>query len=209
MSSDLADKSNECLLDLSCVVGTDFPCWTFRCIEACSCFAICYSMNDARTFREVAKYFRLIISGKDSDSAHIPIILVANSSSLHKDSPREVSEIEGVKLALKYNVLYAETSSATGHNIQETFFTLVRNTPKRCGDRKYNIGLLGDNRWDCEEIKSQLMLGHILDPMDTISEPVPFQKRFTITDRWKIAEEPLDLVSLAQANHPRRFCVIH
>ena len=63
-----------------------------------------------------------ILRAKDADEA--PIVLVANKCDLMAD--RVVDETQGRELAGEYNAVYLETSAKTGHNIELSFHSLVR-----------------------------------------------------------------------------------
>ena len=60
------------------------------------------------------------------------LILVGNKIDLE----RKVTQQEGEELAQKYNVLYFETSAATGKGIEETFQALVENIMRNYDERK-------------------------------------------------------------------------
>lgn len=85
-------------------------------------FILFYSVIDRSSFESVQKFYRDIVSVKDTDS--FPLVLVAGKSDL--SSQRQVSEGEGLNLANLWNCPFFETSSKSKINIEEPFYELLR-----------------------------------------------------------------------------------
>ena len=89
-------------------------------------FLIVYSCTDRNSFESINNYRSKILRVKEVDN--FPIVFVANKVDLVKD--RDVSEKEGKEKATEYNVKYIETSAKNKLNIEEAFYTLVREIRK-------------------------------------------------------------------------------
>ncbi|CAO1307513.1 unnamed protein product [Diamesa hyperborea] len=90
-----------------------------RCGEG---FIICYSICDRHSFQEALEYRKLIARVRLTEE--IPLVLVANKLDLQ--SQRKVSTEEGRNLAMQFGCPFYETSAALRCNVDESFFTLVR-----------------------------------------------------------------------------------
>jgi len=93
-------------------------------------FVLAYSITSPATFDMVQKLRVSILRIKEDVSSQedIPIILVANKCDLEKE--RAVTQDEGRGLANKFGIPFLETSAKTNQNIDEVFFTLVRQINK-------------------------------------------------------------------------------
>lgn len=85
-------------------------------------FIICYSICDRRSFQEVTEYRKLITRVRLTED--IPLVLVANKLDLQ--SQRKVTTEEGKALAMQFGCPFYETSAAIRCNVDEVFYTLVR-----------------------------------------------------------------------------------
>lgn len=90
-----------------------------RCGEG---FIICYSICDRHSFQEASEYRKLIARVRLTED--IPLVLVANKLDLQ--SQRKVSLEEGKALAMQFGCPFYETSAALRCNVDEVFYTLVR-----------------------------------------------------------------------------------
>ena len=90
-------------------------------------FLIVYSCTDRNSFESINNYRSKILRVKEVDN--FPIVFVANKVDLVKD--RDVQEKEGKDKAAEYNVKYIETSAKNKLNIEEAFYTLVREIRKQ------------------------------------------------------------------------------
>jgi len=90
-------------------------------------FAIIYSITDRRSFEQISKYHQKILRVKDTQSE--PVIILGTKSDL--DEQREVTTIEGQRLASELGCLFMETSAKTRANVNEGFFALLRSCRQR------------------------------------------------------------------------------
>lgn len=95
-----------------------------RCGEG---FIICYSICDRHSFQEASEYRKLIARVRLTED--IPLVLVANKLDLQ--SQRKVSLDEGKALAMQFGCPFYETSAALRCNVDEVFYTLVREIRKK------------------------------------------------------------------------------
>jgi len=91
-------------------------------------FLLVYSITSRSSFEEIATFQQQILRVKDKD--YFPVIVVGNKCDL--ESERKVSQAEGRELAKSFNCRFIETSAKTRTNVDESFFTLVREI------RRYN-----------------------------------------------------------------------
>ena len=88
-----------------------------------------YDVTSRESFQNIKQW----IKDKNNNITMKPfLILVGNKIDLE----RKVTQQEGEELAQKYNVLYFETSAATGKGIEETFQALVENIMRNYDERK-------------------------------------------------------------------------
>jgi GTPase KRas protein len=85
-------------------------------------FVMAYSITDRTTFDEVKVLREQVLRVKDADK--VPMILVATKKDL--ETQRKVSTEEGQQLAEEWGVPFLETSARTRENIEEAFFSAVR-----------------------------------------------------------------------------------
>jgi len=91
-------------------------------------FLLVYSITSRLSFDEITTFQQQILRVKDKD--YFPIILVGNKSDL--EGHRQVSYEEGQNLAKSFNCPFLETSAKQRKNVDEAFFTLLREI------RRYN-----------------------------------------------------------------------
>lgn len=103
-----------------------------RCGEG---FIICYSICDRHSFQEALEYRKLIARVRLTEE--IPLVLVANKLDLQ--SQRKVSTEEGRNLAMQFGCPFYETSAALRCNVDESFFTLVREIRRKETEKVYQI----------------------------------------------------------------------
>ena len=89
-------------------------------------FIMVYSLVERSTFADIEDLYEQILRVQDAD--WVPAILVANKADLV--SRRQISAEEGERLAKKLKVPYLETSALSNSNIEDIFFTLVRDMGK-------------------------------------------------------------------------------
>ncbi|KZT06042.1 ras protein [Laetiporus sulphureus 93-53] len=85
-------------------------------------FLLVYSITSRASFEELSNFHQLILRVKDQDS--FPVIVVANKSDLEYE--RQVGMNEGRALARHFGCEYIETSAKHKLNVDEAFYTLVR-----------------------------------------------------------------------------------
>jgi GTPase KRas protein len=85
-------------------------------------FLLVYSIASRRSFEEIKTLQRQILTVKDRD--YWPITLVGNKC--HLEDERQVSKSEGQGLSRLLGCPFLEVSAKTRINIDEAFFTLVR-----------------------------------------------------------------------------------
>jgi GTPase SAR1 family protein len=101
------------------------------------CFLVVYSITSRTSFEEAAHFQAFLQRIKDSDS--VPMLLVGNKCDLHAE--RQVSSAEGLALARSQGISFMETSAKNRINVEEVFFQLVRETPRR--GKEYKVTVLG------------------------------------------------------------------
>lgn len=91
-------------------------------------FLLVYSLTSHESYEETITFHEQILRVKDCE--RFPMVIVANKSDLV--SERQVLSSEGSDLARGFNCPFMETSAKKRTNVDEAFFTLVREI------RKYN-----------------------------------------------------------------------
>ncbi|KAJ5072101.1 ras gtpase-related [Anaeramoeba ignava] len=85
-------------------------------------FMIVYAVNARESFDEVSKYRDYILKTKEVPS--YPMVIIANKSDLVNE--RDVSVEEGTDLAKIFGCPFLETSAKNRINVEEAFFSLIR-----------------------------------------------------------------------------------
>lgn len=85
-------------------------------------FLLIYSLTSRESYEEIVTFHDQILRVKDRDS--FPMVVVANKCDLDHD--RQVSTQEGRDLAKGFGCRFMETSAKQKINVDETFYTLVR-----------------------------------------------------------------------------------
>ncbi|KAI3633376.1 hypothetical protein MIR68_006468 [Amoeboaphelidium protococcarum] len=85
-------------------------------------FLCVYSITSRNSFEEISTFHQQILRVKDKD--YFPIIIVANKCDLENE--RQVSSQEGRDLAKKFQCKFIESSAKSKINVDEAFFSLVR-----------------------------------------------------------------------------------
>ena len=118
----------QCLLEILDTAGTEqFTAMRELYMKDGQGFVLVYSIVAKSTFNDLIDIRDEIIRIKDTDD--FPCILVGNNS--HLEEQRVVSKEEGQELANKWKCPFIETSSTTGHNVEELFLNLIRQMIKR------------------------------------------------------------------------------
>ncbi|KAJ6231170.1 ras-like protein rasd [Anaeramoeba flamelloides] len=125
-----------CLLDILDTAGQEeYSAMRDSYMRAGEGFLIVYAINSRNSFDEVSSFREQITRVKDSDD--VPMIIVGNKNDLENE--RQVSQGEGTDLAKSFNCPFIETSAKTRTNVEEGFFSLVREI------RKIKFGLKNEN----------------------------------------------------------------
>jgi len=112
-----------CVLDVLDTAGQEeYTALRSQWIRTGEGFVIVYDVTNRATFEVVEKFRNQIL--QDLDVSAAPMILVGNKCDLTEN--REVATMEGAELAKSWGSAFIETSARTRHNVDEVFFTLVR-----------------------------------------------------------------------------------
>ena len=85
-------------------------------------FILVYSVTDRRSFDEVRRFKEMIDRVRNYEP--VPIVVAGNKRDLeHK---RQVSTREGEAMALEFGCPFFESSAALRHNVDESFYEIVR-----------------------------------------------------------------------------------
>ncbi|KAJ6233894.1 ras-like protein rasb [Anaeramoeba flamelloides] len=113
-----------CLLDIMDTAGQeDYSAMREQYLKAGHGFLLVFSVTFRPSFEEAEELREMIVRVKDS--TEYPICLVGNKVDLVDD--RIIKTSDGEELATKFTSSYIETSAKTRFNVEEAFFTLVRN----------------------------------------------------------------------------------
>ncbi|EGG24575.1 type A von Willebrand factor domain-containing protein [Cavenderia fasciculata] len=157
--------SSTCLLDILDTAGQEeYSCMRDQYVRTGDCFVIVYDVTNRRSFDEVEPLKRHVERVKDCNDT--PVIIVGNK--VDRTSERAVSTAEGESLARSLGCLFIETSAKTAKNVQETFFAIVRSTPRR--SMVYKIVVIGDGGVGKSAIIIQFIQGHFVDEYDPTIE---------------------------------------
>lgn len=89
-------------------------------------FLCVYSITSRNSFEEISMFHQQILRVKDKDS--FPVIVIGNKCDL--ESERQVSVQEGRDLAKQFQCKFLETSAKLKINVDESFYSLVREIRK-------------------------------------------------------------------------------
>jgi GTPase KRas protein len=117
-----------CLLDILDTAGQeDYSAMRDQYMRTGQGFLLVYAINNRVSFDEIdTNYYGQILRVKDKD--WVPMVLVGNKSDM--EDQRQVTTQEGEERAKKFKCPFFETSAKLNSNIQEAFFTLVREIRK-------------------------------------------------------------------------------
>ena len=89
-------------------------------------FVCVYDITSRTTFEEIVEFHDQILRVKDKD--RVPMILIGNKFDL--EVKRQVTSAEGRDLAKSFGCPFLESSAKTRVNVEESFYTLVREIRK-------------------------------------------------------------------------------
>ncbi|PRP75815.1 hypothetical protein PROFUN_08809 [Planoprotostelium fungivorum] len=114
-----------CLLDI--LGEEEYSAMRDQYMRSGQSFILVYAITARMSFEEVQSFRDQIYRAKDSDN--IPLVLVGNKCDL--ESERTVGTSEGTELAKTMGCTFFETSAKTGVNVEEIFFSAVRQIRKK------------------------------------------------------------------------------
>lgn len=116
-----------CLLDILDTAGQEeYSAMCDQYMRTGEGFLCVYSITSRGSFEEINDFRDQILRVKDADE--VPMILVGNKSDLNSD--RQVSQSEAENQAKQYGIKCMETSAKTRTNVEDAFYTLVREIRK-------------------------------------------------------------------------------
>ncbi|EGC38794.1 hypothetical protein DICPUDRAFT_91367 [Dictyostelium purpureum] len=116
-----------CLLDILDTAGQEeYSAMRDQYMRTGQGFLCVYSITSRSSYDEIASFREQILRVKDKD--RVPLILVGNKCDL--DHERQVSVNEGQELAKSFNCPFMETSAKSRINVEESFYSLVREIRK-------------------------------------------------------------------------------
>jgi len=89
-------------------------------------FMCCYAITMEDSFEKLENFFEQIL--RVTDKEKVPFMLTGNKSDLEEQ--RQVETARGQELAAKYSCPFLETSAKTNTNVEEAFYTLIREVIK-------------------------------------------------------------------------------
>ncbi|EFA74806.1 Ras GTPase [Heterostelium album PN500] len=123
-----------CLLDILDTAGQEeYSAMRDQYMRTGQGFLCVYAITSRSSFDEIAAFREQILRVKDKD--RVPMIVVGNKCDL--ESERQVTTGEGQDLAKSFGCPFLETSAKIRVNVEEGFYTLVREIRKDLkGDTK-------------------------------------------------------------------------
>ncbi|KAJ3443231.1 ras-like protein rasd [Anaeramoeba flamelloides] len=116
-----------CLLDILDTAGQEeFSAMRDQYLRKGHGFLFVYSIVTKDSQKTLETYYKQIY--KIKDELKIPLVLIGNKVDL--EGERNVTTEEGIQLSEKYQCPFFETSAKTGKNVEESFFSLVREVRK-------------------------------------------------------------------------------
>jgi len=94
-------------------------------IRTCEGFIVVFDLTSRSSFNQLPSFKESIVRAKDTDV--FPLVVVGNKLDLAAEK-RQVATDEGKELAKSFGVhcRYIEASAFTRHNVEESYYTLVR-----------------------------------------------------------------------------------
>jgi len=119
-----------CLLDILDTAGQEeYSAMRDQYMRTGQGFILVYAITSRSSFDEISSFRDQILRVKDRDK--VPMVLSGNKCDL--ESERQVTSNEGSDLAKSFGCPFLETSAKTRINVEESFFSLVREIRKESG----------------------------------------------------------------------------
>ncbi|GAM19920.1 hypothetical protein SAMD00019534_030950 [Acytostelium subglobosum LB1] len=167
--------SGTCLLDILDTAGQEeYSCMRDQYIRTGQCYMIVYDITRRSSFEEVSAIKEQLDRVKDCTD--LPVIIVGNKND--REDERQVSRHEGEVLARSLNCIFKETSAKKRTNIEDSFFDLIRITPRQQMD--YKVVVVGAGGVGKSSIIIQFIQGHFIDEYDPTIED-SYRKQCYIT----------------------------
>jgi len=126
-----------CLLDILDTAGQEeYSAMRDQYMRTGQGFLMVYAITSRSSFEELVGFKDQILRVKEAD--HVPMVVVGNKSDL--ESERQVTSQEGTDLARNFGAPFFETSAKTRVNVEESFYSLVREIRKSMGTVKATGG---------------------------------------------------------------------
>lgn len=144
-----------CLLDILDTAGQEeYSAMRDQYMRTGQGFILVYAVTSRSSFDEIAAFREQILRVKDKD--RVPLVLIGNKCDLAAD--RQVTTQEGQDLAKSFQSPFFESSAKTRVNVEEGFYSLVREIRKETQKDKKKppkTGLVGKfklfkNKADCK-----------------------------------------------------------
>jgi len=128
-----------CLLDILDTAGQEeYSAMRDQYMRTGQGFLCVFAITSRTSFDEVTSFRDQILRVKDADK--VPLVVAANKCDL--ESERQVSKSEGQELAKSFDCPFLETSAKARINVEESFFSLVREIRK---EKNVGVGKKGQN----------------------------------------------------------------
>ncbi|KJE95673.1 ras-like protein 2 [Capsaspora owczarzaki ATCC 30864] len=160
------DDGETCLLDILDTAGQEeYSSMREQYMRVGDCFLVVYSVTSRSSFDSACLMRDFILRIRDTDE--IPVVLVGNKCDLASD--REVTREEGLAAAKRMGAAaFFETSAKKRLNVEESFFELVRHTPRQ--GVEYRVVVLGDGGVGKSALTIQFIQHHFVDEYDPTIE---------------------------------------
>ncbi len=119
-----------CLLDILDTAGQEeFSAMRDQYMRTGQGFLCVYSITSRTSFEEISSFREQILRVKEEEK--VPMVLVGNKCDL--EDSRVVATSEGADLAKSFGCPFLESSAKSRVNVEESFYSLVREIRKTCG----------------------------------------------------------------------------
>ena len=144
-----------CLLDILDTAGQEeYSAMREQYLRTGQGFMLVYAITNRSSFEEVVELRDMILRVKDKEK--YPICLAGNKCDLVDE--RVIATTEGKNLSKEFGCPFLETSAKTRENVEEVFYSLVRevrdatNGPQKKGDETPNTRRRGKKKRLCSLI---------------------------------------------------------